>query len=57
MRVSIPVKDIVLLAIANKGTEQVRREAQNIADECFAKKASILHWVRKVEKGEVIIRG
>jgi hypothetical protein len=57
MRISIPVKDIVLTAIANKGVKQVREEAQSIADGCFAKKASVLSWVRKVEKGEVIVNG
>jgi len=56
MRISIPVKQIVLTAIANKGTEQVRKEAQNIADECFATKGAVLNWVRKVEKGQVSVR-
>jgi len=56
MRISIPVKDIVLTAIASKGTAKVREEAQQIADECFAKKSSVLNWVRKVEKGEVAVR-
>lgn len=56
MRISLPLKDIVLTAIANKGTKQVRKEAQQIADECFAKKSSVLNWVRKVEKGEVFVK-
>lgn len=56
MRISLPVKDIVLTAIANKGVEKVRKEAQQIADDCFAKKSSVLSWVRKVEKGEVVVR-
>ena len=55
MRISIPVKDIVLTAIKYKGTDQVRKEAQSIADDCFATKGSVLNWVRKVEKGEVVI--
>jgi len=55
MRISIPVKQIVLTAIANKGTEQVRKEAQAIADECFATRGAVLNWVRKVEKGEVTV--
>ena len=56
MRISIPVKEIVLTAIAYKGTEQVRKEAQNIADECFATKGAVLNWVRKVEKGQLVVR-
>jgi hypothetical protein len=55
MRISIPVKDIVLTAIKNKGTEKVRSEAQDIANECFATKGAVLNWVRKVEKGEILI--
>ncbi len=56
MRTSIPVKSIVLTAISKKGTEQVRKEAQAIADECFSTKGAVLNWVRKVEKGEVLIK-
>lgn len=56
MRISIPVKEITLTAIKNKGVEQVRKEAQYIADECFASKNSVLNWVRKFEKGEVSIQ-
>ncbi len=56
MRISIPVKDIVLTAIALKGTAQVRAEAQQIADSCFAAKSSVLAWVRKVETGKVAVR-
>ena len=56
MRISLPVKEIVLTACANKGTAVVRKEAQQIADECFASKSSVLNWVRKVERGEVIVR-
>jgi len=56
MRISIPVKDITLTSIANKGIEQTKRDAQSIADGCFAKKASVLAWIRKVEKGELIVR-
>jgi len=55
MRISIPVKDITLTAIAHKGTDQVRKEAQEIAESCFAKKQSVLNWVRKVERGEIVI--
>ena len=55
LRISIPLKDIVLTAIKHKGTVQVRAEAQAIADECFAKKASVLAWVRKVENGEIVV--
>jgi hypothetical protein len=55
MRISLPVKEIVLTAIANKGTEQVRKEAQKIAEDCFATKSSVLNWVRKVEQGKVVI--
>ena len=56
MRFSIPVKDIVLVAIAFKGTAAVRAEAQKIADDCFASKSSVLHWIRKVEQGKVVIQ-
>ncbi len=55
MRISIPVKDIVLTAIKFKGIEAVKKEAQQIADDCFAKKQSVMAWIRKVEKGEVVI--
>ena len=56
MRISIPVKDIVLTSIANKGIEQTKADAQRIADDCFAKKASVMVWIRKVEKGVIAIR-
>jgi hypothetical protein len=56
VRISIPVKDITLTAIKAKGTEQVRREAQQIADDCFSSKSAVLNWVRKVEKGQIVIR-
>ena len=55
MRISVPVKDIVLTSIKFHGTEGTRKRAGEIADECFAKKASVLFWVRKVEKGEIEI--
>ncbi len=53
MRISVPVKDIVLTSIRFHGTESTRKRAGEIADECFAKKASVLFWIRKVEKGEI----
>lgn len=55
MRISLPIKEIVLTACANKGTAIVRIEAQQIADACFANKSSVLNWVRKVERGEIIV--
>lgn len=55
MRISLPLKDIVLTAIKFKGIEAVKKEAQQIADDCFAKKQSVMAWIRKVEKGEVVI--
>ena len=57
MRISIPVKDIVLTTIYFKGTEQARKEAQSIADGYFATKGAVLHWIRKVEKGELFVNG
>jgi hypothetical protein len=53
MRISVPVKDIVLTSIKFHGTENTRKRAGEIAEECFAKKASVLFWIRKVEKGEI----
>lgn len=55
VRASLPLKEIVLTAIRFKGIAQVRIEAQRIADDCFAKKQSVLSWVRKVERGDIVI--
>ena len=56
MRFSLPVKEIVLTSIAQKGIAQTRKDAQQIADSCYATKSAVLNWVRKVEKGEIIIK-
>jgi hypothetical protein len=55
MRISIPVKAIVMTSIEYKGIDQTRKDAQKIADECFAKKASVMHWIRQVEKGKISV--
>ena len=55
MNISIPLKEIVLTAIKHHGVDGARERAQQIADECFAKKASVLAWIRKVEKCEITI--
>jgi hypothetical protein len=56
MNIGIPCKDIVLTSIAQKGIDQTKKDAQKIADACFIKKESVMRWIRKVEKNEIIIR-
>lgn len=49
-------KDVILTAINFKGTEQVRREAKDLADSLFCSESYVMSIVRKVEKGQIIIR-
>lgn len=49
-------KSVILTAIYNKGIEQVRRQAGELADGALCSKPYVMSIVRKVEKGEIIIR-
>jgi predicted transcriptional regulator YheO len=46
-------KQVILTAIHNKGTAQVRREANILADGCLCSRAYVLNLIRQVEKGDI----
>ena len=52
----ISAKSVILTAIYNKGTEQVRAQATEIADWALCSKPYVISIIRKVEKGQIIIR-
>lgn len=49
-------KSVILTAIYNKGAEQVRAQATEIADGALCSKPYVISIIRKVEKGQIIIR-
>ena len=50
-------KNVILTAINFKGIEQVKREAQELAEGCLCSVSHVRNIIRKVEKGQIIIRG
>ncbi|GEM_PF-5679157 len=49
-------KDVILTAINFKGVEQVKRESKDLAEKTLCSESYVKNIIRRVEKGEIIIR-
>lgn len=49
-------QDVILTAINFKGLDQVKKEAKELAENTLCSEAYVKAVVRKVEKGQIIIR-
>ena len=54
---AVTAQNVILTAINFKGIEQVKREASELADGCLCSVSHVRNIIRKVEKGQIIIRG
>ena len=50
-------QDVILTAINFKGSEQVKKEAKDLAEKTLCSEAYVKNIVRKIEKGELVIKG
>lgn len=50
------VKDVILTAIYFKGTDQVKREATELAKKTLCSVAYVKSIVRQVESGKIVIK-
>lgn len=53
---SVSAKDIILTAIYHKGIEQVKKEADELAEKSLCSVAYVKDIIRKVETGKIIIK-
>jgi len=49
-------QDVILTAINFKGLDQVKKEAKELAEKTLCSESYVKTIVRKVEKGQIIIR-
>lgn len=51
------VKNVILTAIHFKGISQVKIEVKELAQNCLCSESYIKNIIRKIEKGQIIIKG
>lgn len=52
----VTIKEIILTAIHYKGIEQVKKEAEQLAENSICSVAYVRSIIRKVENGEIEIK-
>ena len=52
----ITAKTVILTAIHNKGIEQVKSEAAELAASCLCSESHVRNIIRQVEKGKIVIQ-
>lgn len=50
------IQNVILTAIHFKGIERVKTESKELAEGCLCSEAYVKSIIRKVEKGQIIIR-